>query len=106
MVRLGFRKLLVVVKHTPFEMYSQLKAQGKAPLALRWERLKNRYMVHRECVAAVQTILESHNVRYCVVGREELDRQHISNADLVVAVGVSFECLLLPPMHAEHARNS
>ncbi|CAM9934012.1 unnamed protein product [Phaeothamnion confervicola] len=86
-MRVPFRRILVVVKHTPYEQYVQLKAQGKAPLALRWERLKNRFMIHRECVNSLQAILERHNVKCLVVGREELDRQHIQDVDLVVAVG-------------------
>jgi hypothetical protein len=75
--RVGFRRVLVVVKHTPFEAYQQLKAQGKAPLALRWGRLKNRHMIHRECVSAVLQALDKESVRYTMVGREEMDRQHL-----------------------------
>ncbi|CAM9406238.1 unnamed protein product, partial [Chrysoparadoxa australica] len=77
----------VVVKHTPYEQYSLMKAQGKAPLALRWMRLKNRFMAHRSTVDGVKDILSNLDVKYKVVGREELDRQHIEDVDLVIAVG-------------------
>ena len=49
-MRRAFNKILVVVKQTPYEQYLQLKAQGKAPVALRWERLKNRFESHSKCV--------------------------------------------------------
>jgi len=77
----------VVVKQTPFESYQQLKAQGKAPVALRWERLKNRYEVHRQCVDAVTSILQRVGVNYSVIGREELHRGVIQEKDLIIAVG-------------------
>ncbi len=82
-----FRRLLLVVKHTPYEMYLQMKSQGKAPLALRWERLKHRHQVHKECVQDLSDLLRRMDVDFSMVGREELDRQHLKNADLVVAVG-------------------
>ena len=37
---IGYKRVLVVVKFTPYEAYTQLKLQGKAPKALRWERLQ------------------------------------------------------------------
>ncbi|CAM9787192.1 unnamed protein product [Ectocarpus fasciculatus] len=83
----GFRKILVVVKHSAYESYKALKAQGKAPTAVRWERLKNRHDIHRECVASVERVLTRHKSEYALVGREELDRQHISKVDLVISVG-------------------
>ncbi|KAH8053505.1 hypothetical protein JL722_9343 [Aureococcus anophagefferens] len=46
----GYKKVLVVVKHTPYEAYTQLRLQGKAPKALRWERLLDRHESHRACV--------------------------------------------------------
>ena len=64
-----------------------LKAQGKAPVALRWERLKNRYEVHRQCVDAVTTLLQRVGVNYSVIGREELHRGIIQEKDLIIAVG-------------------
>jgi len=82
-----FRRLLLVVKHTPYEMYLQMKSQGKAPLALRWERLKHRHQVHKECVQDLSDLLRRMDVDFSMVGREELDRQHLKNVDLVVAVG-------------------
>lgn len=84
---LFYKKLLLVVKHTPFEMYSQMKQQGRAPLALRWERLKNRHMIHRECVDSVRSLLHRLGATYNIIGREELDRQHLSNVDLVIPIG-------------------
>lgn len=83
----AFHNILVVVKQTPYESYLQLKAQGKAPVALRWERLKNRYTVHKECVDKVKVILESVGVPYSVIGREELHRGLIQDRDLIIAVG-------------------
>eukprot|EP00903_Cladosiphon_okamuranus_P020843 g19143.t1 len=83
----GFRKILVVVKHSAYESYKALKAQGKAPTAVRWERLKNRHDIHRECVASVQRVLGRQKAEYTLVGREELGRQHISRVDLVISVG-------------------
>ncbi|CAM9849012.1 unnamed protein product, partial [Hapterophycus canaliculatus] len=83
----GFRKILVVVKQSAYESYRALKAQGKAPTAVRWERLKNRHDSHRECVASVERVLNKQKAEYALVGREELDRQHISQVDLVISVG-------------------
>ncbi len=83
----AFNNILVVVKQTPFEQYMQLKAQGKAPVALRWERLKNRYEVHKKCVDDVTDILEHIGVKYSKIGREELHRGSMQDKDLVIAVG-------------------
>jgi NAD+ kinase len=82
-----FKKILVVVKQTPYESYLQLKAQGKAPVALRWERLKDRYQTHRQCVDTVTGILQSVGADYTVVGREELHRGVIQDRDLIITVG-------------------
>ena len=70
----AFRNILVVVKQTPYEQYLQLKSQGKAPVALRWERLKNRYEVHKTCVDTVTGLLNNLDCAYTVVGREEMHR--------------------------------
>ena len=83
----AYKNILVVVKQTPYEQYMQLKAQGKAPVALRWERLKNRYTVHRQCVDDVTRILGEVGVNYSVIGREELHRGIIQEKDLLIAVG-------------------
>ena len=83
----AFNNILVVVKQTPYEQYLQLKAQGKAPVALRWERLKNRYSVHRKCVDSVTKILTDVGVQFSVVGREELHRGIIQDKDLIIGVG-------------------
>eukprot|EP01036_Dinobryon_divergens_P022421 gene22421-30673_t len=83
----AFKNILVVVKQTPYEQYLQLRAQGKAPVALRWERLKNRYESHKKCVDDVKNILENLGVSYSLIGREELHRGSMVDKDLVIAVG-------------------
>ena len=83
----GFRNILVVVKQTPYEQYLQLKAQGKAPVALRWERLKNRYETHNQCVDNVKKTLQSVGAIYNVIGRDEMHRGSLQGIDLVIAVG-------------------
>jgi NAD+ kinase len=83
----AFNNILIVVKQTPYEQYLQLKAQGKAPVALRWERLKNRYDIHRACVDDVTNIVEDIGIKYSIIGREELHRGSIHDKDLVIAVG-------------------
>lgn len=84
---LRFRKLLVVIKQTAYEEYSQLKLRGQAPKALRWNRLESRYKAHKQCVNDLLASLRHHKVDFLCVNRVELDRQHLSNVDLVVAVG-------------------
>jgi NAD+ kinase len=83
----AFNNILIVVKQTPYEQYLQLKAQGKAPVALRWERLKNRYNVHKTCVDDVTSIIDNIGIKYSIIGREELHRGSIQDKDLVIAVG-------------------
>lgn len=73
-----------------------MKSQGKAPLALRWERLKHRHQVHRECVQDLSDLLRRMDVDFRMIGREELDRQHLKNADLVVAVGGCVRLVFVP----------
>lgn len=85
-----YERILVVVKHTPYEAYKQLQMQGKAPKALRWERLRDRHESHRACVDELCDIVHREvsgegNVR--VVSREDLGPQHIEGADLLIAVG-------------------
>lgn len=82
-----FRRLLVVIKQAAFEEYSQLKLRGQAPKALRWKRLKARYHSHKECVENLLDILQKHGVRYSCVNRVELDRQHLADVDLMIAIG-------------------
>ena len=64
-----------------------MKAQGKAPAALRWERLKNRYDTHKKCFDHVIEILKTNTAEYVVIGREELHRGSLLNKDLVISVG-------------------
>lgn len=82
-----FRKLLVVVKQTAYEEYSQLRLRGKEPKALRWKRLEDRHKAHKACVNELKGILKHHNVDFNFINRVALDRQHLANVDLVVAVG-------------------
>lgn len=84
---LHFRRLLVVIKQTAYEEYSQLKLRGQAPKALRWKRLESRYKAHKQCVNDLLAALRHHKVDFTCVNRVELDRQHLANVDLVVAVG-------------------
>eukprot|EP01084_Bolivina_argentea_P283935 486439_1 len=85
--KLVYKRVLVVVKHTAYQLYQQLKLQGKAPKAVRWGRLRNRHMVHREAVNTVLSSFDKLGVKYTTVSREDLDRQHLEDVDLVVSVG-------------------
>jgi len=76
-----------VIKQTAFEEYSQLKLRGQAPKALRWKRLEQRYKVHKQCVNDLLSILKKHKVNFNCVNRVDLDRQHLADIDLMVAVG-------------------
>jgi len=58
-----------------------------APKALRWKRLESRYKAHKQCVTDLMAILNHHNVQFTCVNRSDLDRQHLFDVDLVVAVG-------------------
>jgi len=84
---LRFRNLLVIIKQTAYEEYSQLKLRGQAPKALRWKRLESRFQAHKRCVNDLLGILRKHEVNFSCVNRVELDRQHLADVDLVVAVG-------------------
>lgn len=84
---LRYKRILVVIKQTAYEEYSQLKLRGQAPKALRWKRLESRYKTHKKCVTDLVKILRQHNINFSCVNRVELDRQHLADADLVVAVG-------------------
>ncbi len=82
-----FRRLLVVIKQTAYEEYSQLRARGQAPKALRWKRLESRYQTHQQCVNDLLDILKRNNLQYSCVNRVDLDRQHLADVDLVIAIG-------------------
>lgn len=82
-----FQRLLVVIKQTAYEEYSQLKLRGQAPKALRWKRLESRYRSHKQCVNDLLSVLGKHKVNFSCVNRVELDRQHLADVDLVIAVG-------------------
>jgi hypothetical protein len=45
--------------------------------------------VHKECVKDLSELLTRMDVDFAMVGREELDRQHLKDVDLVIAVGGS-----------------
>ncbi len=64
-----------------------MRLRGQAPKALRWKRLENRYKAHKTCVNNLLGVLRHHNLDFHCVNRVELDRQHLANVDLVVAVG-------------------
>jgi NAD+ kinase len=83
----AYRNILVVVKQTPYQQYTQLKAQGKAPVALRWERLQNRDQVHTQCVQSVTNILEKMELQYHIIRRDELHRGLIRGKDLIIGIG-------------------
>jgi len=84
---LRYKKLLVVIKQTAFEEYSQLKLRGQAPKALRWKRLEQRYKAHKQCVNDLLSELTKHEVSFNCVNRVDLDRQHLADVDLMIAVG-------------------
>jgi NAD+ kinase len=89
----AFNNVLVVIKQTPYEQYVQLKNQGRAPVALRWERLLNRYQVHQKCVSDLENLLKKIDIKYTKIGREELHRGLLTDKDLVIAVGGDGTCL-------------
>ena len=82
-----FKNIIVVVKQTPYEHYSNMRTQGTAPVALRWERLKNRYESHRKCVDDLVDVLKKVGIGYKVVMRQDLHRGLLTNTDLIIAVG-------------------
>mmetsp|Transcript_28993 Transcript_28993/g.88604 ORF Transcript_28993/g.88604 Transcript_28993/m.88604 type:complete len:364 (-) Transcript_28993:302-1393(-) len=83
-----YGRVLIVVKHTPYEAYAQLKVQGKAPKQLRWERLKDRFESHRRCVDELCDIVRASVGDVSVVSRDELGPQHFEEGvDLVIPVG-------------------
>ena len=99
----SFKNVLVVVKTTrkfatvkhscthmriiAFQYYTQLRAQGKAPSALRWSRLKSRHDSHWACVENVKNILEKVGCTHRVIEREEMHRGQLDDKDLVITVG-------------------
>ncbi len=89
----SFRRLLVVIKQTAYEEYSQLRLRGQAPKALRWKRLESRFHTHQQCVNDLVDILKRNNLQFSCVNRVELDRQHLADVDLVIAVGGDGTCL-------------
>ena len=70
----GFKNILIVVKQTAYGSYQMLKSQGKAPVAVRWERLKNRNDKHQQCVDNVMHVIKKAGINYDIIGREELHR--------------------------------
>lgn len=86
----AYRNILIVVKQTPYEQYLQLKAQGRAPVALRWERLKNRFSAHKKCVDDVTNVLEQIGINYNVIRRDELHRYLLC---MTISVNFNFKQL-------------
>jgi NAD+ kinase len=69
-------------------LHPQLKLRGQAPKALRWKRLEQRYRAHKQCVTDLLAILRKNpDVNFSCVNRVELDRQHLADIDLMIAVG-------------------
>lgn len=77
------------ITHDPSQRTTppQLKLRGQAPKALRWPRLESRYQSHKACVESLLSILQANNVAFSCVNRVELDRQHLADVDLMIAVG-------------------
>jgi len=68
-------------------LLTQLKLRGLSPKGLRWKRLESRYRAHKQCVEDLFDILKSYKVNFSCVNRVDLDRQHLADVDLVIAVG-------------------
>ena len=49
--------------------------------------MEKRYKAHKQCVNDLLTMLRRHKVNFSCVNRVELDRQHLADVDLMVAVG-------------------
>lgn len=49
--------------------------------------MEQRYNAHKQCVTDLLTVLQKHQVNFSCVNRVELDRQHLADVDLMVAVG-------------------
>lgn len=67
-----------------------MKLRGQAPKALRWQRLESRYKAHKQCVTDLLEYLSQFTpdgLTFSCVNRAELDRQHLADVDLVLAVG-------------------
>ena len=79
----ALKRMQLLIQYTLY----QLKLRGQAPKALRWKRLESRYHSHKECVESLLSILKANNVAFSCVNRVELDRQHLADVDLMIAVG-------------------
>jgi len=86
-MRKAFNNVLIVVKHTAYESALQLKAQGNAPVALRWAQIKERHDVHSQCVQSVVDLMKSLDVNYSIIGRDEMHRGLLFEKDFVLTVG-------------------
>ena len=49
--------------------------------------MEQRYKAHKKCVTDLLSLLRKHQVNFSCVNRVELDRQHLADIDLMVAVG-------------------
>ena len=83
----SLKNVAIVIKVTPYESYTQLKAQGMAPVALRWSRLEDRHNQHRRCVENVIDIVKKAGLNYSVFRRDEIHRGVLADKDLLITVG-------------------
>lgn len=83
----AFNNVLFVVKHTAYESALQMKAQGNAPVALRWAQIKERHDVHTKCVERVKDLMKNLNVNYDIIGRDEMHRGLLYEKDCVITIG-------------------
>jgi NAD+ kinase len=49
--------------------------------------LESRYTAHKQCVNDLLEILRTYQVNFSCVNRVDLDRQHLADVDLLIAVG-------------------
>ena len=84
-----FKSLLLVIKRTAYEAYTNRRTAGEIFPAVRWDRLKARYETHTTAVAAVKKFLDRRGVRWTEVARDELSSAHLAanKVDLVLALG-------------------
>eukprot|EP00947_MAST-08B_sp_MAST-8B-sp1_P001672 g1672.t1 len=88
-----FRRLIVMVKQTAFEKYSMMKNNGEAPLAVRWDRLKDRHDSHMEAVDSLRDVLLSFDAEVQFMPRDEMHKTLVTDKDLVISVGGDGTCL-------------
>lgn len=70
-----------------FIFHAQMKAQGNAPVAVRWDRLLERHKCHTNCIQRVCDTLDKLGVNYSLIGRDEMHRGSLYDKDFVLTVG-------------------